>query len=223
MCVFLTTFFTFSFGCDAGKHQQAFELAGGFAPLKCFDDFKRTEDKWVWGNEDGVDFSAKSIRVKLAVAAGRDTDLQRFHWNSWVMPKVNYLIWRAILGGVDTKDALVRRGVNLGNTLCCRCGLENEDVKHVFVGCLAARSVWWQISMVNPPFDGDSVVERVDYFNNQPGAKTWKKVSLRGHHPSLSLDGLNLKRQLEGKLLGPVKMGQFDLSPFSLNFIKIIN
>ncbi|KAF5807923.1 hypothetical protein HanXRQr2_Chr04g0139541 [Helianthus annuus] len=115
------------------------------------------------------------------------------------MPKVNYLIWRAILGGVDTKDALVRRGVNL------------------------ARSVWWQISMVNPPFDGDSVVERVDYFNNQPGAKTWKKVSLRGHHPSLSLDGLNLKRQLEGKLLGPVKMGQFDLSPFSLNFIKIIN
>ncbi|KAJ0777181.1 putative reverse transcriptase zinc-binding domain-containing protein [Helianthus annuus] len=222
MCVFLTTFFTFSFGCDARKHQQAFELAGGFALLKCFDDFKRTEDKWVWGNEDGVDFSAKSIRVKLVVAAGRDTDLQRFHWNSRVMPKVNYLIWRPILGGVDTKDALVRRGVNLGNTLCCKCGLENEDVKHVFVGCLAARSVWWQISMVNPPFDDDSVAERVDYFNNQPGAKNWKKVSLRGHHPSLSLDGLNLKRQLEGKLLGPVKMGQFDLSPFSLNFIKII-
>ncbi|KAJ0766521.1 putative reverse transcriptase zinc-binding domain-containing protein [Helianthus annuus] len=133
----------------------------------------------------------------MAVAAGRDTDLQRFHWNSWVMPKVNYLIWRAILGGVDTKDALVRRGVNLGNTLCCRCGLENEDAKHVFVGCLAARSVWWQISMVNPPFDGDLVAERVDYFNNQPGVKNWKKVSLRGLHPSLSLDGLNLKRQVE--------------------------
>ncbi|KAJ0579229.1 hypothetical protein HanHA300_Chr04g0115691 [Helianthus annuus] len=46
MCVFLTTFFTFSFGCDAGKHQQAFELAGGFAPLKCFDDFKRTGTEW---------------------------------------------------------------------------------------------------------------------------------------------------------------------------------
>ncbi|KAF5803272.1 hypothetical protein HanXRQr2_Chr06g0269351 [Helianthus annuus] len=71
--------------------------------------------------------------------------------------------------------------MGLNGDLCCRCGLEAEDTNHLFIKCLVARCIWWQLSVwmrISIPTDSHSVTERLAFFTNQLGSKRWKKVVL---------------------------------------------
>ncbi|KAF5812258.1 putative reverse transcriptase zinc-binding domain-containing protein [Helianthus annuus] len=84
-----------------------------------------------------------------------------------------------MLGKVASRVGLSRRGVHLTDVSCPRCGLQDEDSDHIFVTCLWARSIWWNMLVwmrINFPADIISLEEFVSYLHNQPGGKRWKKI-----------------------------------------------
>ncbi|KAJ0522415.1 putative reverse transcriptase zinc-binding domain-containing protein [Helianthus annuus] len=61
------------------------------------------------------------------------------------------------MGKVASKTGLVERRINISNQSCDRCGLDLEDANHIFVTCLFARSIWWNVfAWVRIPFPMDA-------------------------------------------------------------------
>ncbi|CAH1440647.1 unnamed protein product [Lactuca virosa] len=93
---------------------------------------------------------------------------RKFEWIREVPIKVVCFIWRAWLGKIPTKLALVKRGVSVGDIKCSLCDDWEEDSDHVLVGCEYAKEVlswifkWCGVTM--PPMR--TVVELLDFANN---------------------------------------------------------
>ncbi|XP_076933961.1 uncharacterized protein LOC143600047 [Bidens hawaiensis] len=47
---------------------------------------------------------------------------------------------------IPTKDALIRRGISVGDGLCSLCGSEEESVTHLFTSCVVATVLWQKVS-----------------------------------------------------------------------------
>ncbi|MFS7901170.1 hypothetical protein Hanom_Chr00s175158g01830231 [Helianthus anomalus] len=74
---------------------------------------------------------------------------------------------------------LLHRGVQLPGVACPRCGLKDEDPSHIFVSCLWAKCIWWNIfTCMRVPFPADvhSLVDIIEYISTQPGDESWKKA-----------------------------------------------
>ncbi|XP_021975320.1 uncharacterized protein LOC110870447 [Helianthus annuus] len=134
---------------------------------------------WKWRTYPGGSFSVKQIRLDIDNITAVDVDGgDVFRWNCWAPPKVKYLLWRALLGRVASKVGLARRGVPLVDNLCPRCGLYDEDSDHIFVNCLWAKCVWWNIlAWIRIPFlNCNNLKEFISQINQSLGDKTWKKI-----------------------------------------------
>ncbi|MFS7907223.1 hypothetical protein Hanom_Chr01g00068751 [Helianthus anomalus] len=65
------------------------------------------------------------------------------------------------------------------NILCSRCCLAEESTDHIFVNCLWARSVWWNVFRwlkITTIYDDSSVNNLLEHVNAQVGSKRWKKM-----------------------------------------------
>ncbi|KAJ0600530.1 hypothetical protein HanIR_Chr03g0117891 [Helianthus annuus] len=75
--------------------------------------------------------------------------------------------------------ALIRRGIQIVDGLCPRCGLVDEDSEHIFISCLWTRCIWWNIfAWIRVPFPAEihKLKNLIDFINGQPGCKIWKRV-----------------------------------------------
>ncbi|XP_022024101.1 uncharacterized protein LOC110924400 [Helianthus annuus] len=101
-----------------------------------------------------------------------------FNWNIWAPPKANYLIWRALIGKIASKKGLIHRGISLADSLCPRCGLYDEDPDHIFVKCLWAKCIGWNIlAWVRLNFiASNNLNDLLQLINRSPGDKVWKRV-----------------------------------------------
>ncbi|KAJ0890157.1 putative reverse transcriptase zinc-binding domain-containing protein [Helianthus annuus] len=137
------------------------------------------QDVWKWENKEELNFSVKSIRLELAEKRlGKEKEAW-FYWNAWATLKANYLGWRAMLGRIALKVGLAAHGVQMPNLLYDRCGYGIEDPDHIFVSCLLARSVWWNIFRcirVSLPPNITKLSEILKTLRSSPGAKKWKKL-----------------------------------------------
>ncbi|KAJ0627619.1 hypothetical protein HanLR1_Chr01g0026421 [Helianthus annuus] len=111
---------------------------------------KNCRDEWRWNNDAGDLFSAKQLS---SVESDR--------------------------GNTASKDGLVHRGVPLPDTLCPRYGIQVENPNHIFISCLWAKSIWWNIVtwMRNSfPSNCNSLKELIDFLKECPGSKVWKRM-----------------------------------------------
>lgn len=67
--------------------------------------------------------------------------------NNQLAIKANFLHWRIMLDRVPTRSSLLRRGVDVGTTLCPICNQFDEDLQHLFAFCLFACQLWSQIGV----------------------------------------------------------------------------
>ncbi|KAJ0915820.1 putative reverse transcriptase zinc-binding domain-containing protein [Helianthus annuus] len=70
--------------------------------------------------------------------------------------------------------ALVARGMLIPSILCSRCGIAEESTDHVFVNCLWARSVWWNVFRwlkITTTYDDTSVNSLLEHVYAQVGSK----------------------------------------------------
>ncbi|KAF5780940.1 putative reverse transcriptase zinc-binding domain-containing protein [Helianthus annuus] len=138
-------------------------------------------DVWRWRSDPNGSFSLKQVRMDIESATDGPTSADRFvfGWNSWAPPKVNFLLWRACLGKIASKVGLIHRGIQIQDSFCSRCGISDEDPDHIFVNCLWARSIWWNILTwirIHYPTDICNLKGLTSYISSCPGGKVWKRV-----------------------------------------------
>ncbi|KAL4276601.1 hypothetical protein AHAS_Ahas20G0223500 [Arachis hypogaea] len=57
-------------------------------------------------------------------------------WKGLVPPRVELLVWFALVGRVNTKERLCRLGiVNNEDNMCALCNTNVENVHHLFLAC----------------------------------------------------------------------------------------
>ncbi|KAJ0909970.1 putative reverse transcriptase zinc-binding domain-containing protein [Helianthus annuus] len=135
---------------------------------------------WKWRSNSDDTFTVKQVRFDLEKALGTDSGcIPGFEWLSWAPPKANHLLWRALLGKIASRIGLAHRGVTLSDVLCPRCGLADEDSDHIFLNCLWAKSIWWNVLSwirIQFPVSCDTLAELISYIKGAPGGKVWKKL-----------------------------------------------
>ncbi|XP_021986240.1 uncharacterized protein LOC110882558 [Helianthus annuus] len=135
---------------------------------------------WKWRNDLNGAFSVKQVRLDIEEACSDGViGSPAFGWNNWAPLKANYLLWRAMIGKIASKLGLICRGIPLGDSLCPRCGLIDEDPDHIFVNCLWAQCIWCNILVwvrVGFPDGINSLKDLIFYIKNRPGGAMWKRI-----------------------------------------------
>nr|XP_043619869.1 uncharacterized protein LOC122591684 [Erigeron canadensis] len=136
-------------------------------------------DTWKWKLDKTGMFTVASLKEKLSMF-GRESLIDRFHWNSWVPMKVNMVAWRANINRLPTKDNIVRRNIILSSDLCVFCGESTETVEHVLHSCPFTQAVWEQICLWNQisSFFAFGVCDlwKIHQFHPHPRTKNRKKA-----------------------------------------------
>ncbi|XP_021979351.1 uncharacterized protein LOC110875461 [Helianthus annuus] len=139
----------------------------------------REGSSWKWRSDTGGSFSVRQVRSDIEKATmAEDNGSLVFAWNNWAPPKVNYLLWRALLDKIASKVGLIQRGIPLTDSVCPRCGLYDEDPDHIFVNCLWAQCVWWSIlAWLRINFiSRNKLDEFILGINQNLGDKNWNRI-----------------------------------------------
>ncbi|XP_076899222.1 uncharacterized protein LOC143553032 [Bidens hawaiensis] len=103
-------------------------------------------DRLLWGLNEHVGFTVKSVKDKLEEIGYSRSDFA-FMWNEWVPKKVSILAWHVGLERLPTLVELAKGNVNFGSDLCPFCGDHAETVEHLFVSCSLGQDVSQILSM----------------------------------------------------------------------------
>ena len=106
------------------------------------------QDKLVWCNHK--EFTIKTLFLKAAAQCchGAIVDsLVCFVWQNIAPPKVEFMVWLALLGKLNTNDLLARKGMlPLEANSCTFCTSHNEGLHHLFISCSVSWSIWNSIA-----------------------------------------------------------------------------
>ncbi|XP_021991152.1 uncharacterized protein LOC110887900 [Helianthus annuus] len=103
------------------------------------------KDRWKWSANSAGLFLVKTVKRMLKEEVVQDNSFV-IDWCKWVPAKVNIHTWRMEMDRVPTAEALKKRNVGIGDSICPMCNSEEETVEHVFSACFIASNVWNGIS-----------------------------------------------------------------------------
>ena len=64
-------------------------------------------------------------------------------WKNIAPPKVEFMLWLALLEKLNTKDLLVKKGILLSQAnVCSFCTQHQEDIDHLLLNCQCSWSIW---------------------------------------------------------------------------------
>lgn len=133
-------------------------------------------DRYVWLPSISGDYSAKSgyhaaanmelIGKKQAHNSG-EFNWSKEIWDIQCLPKVKFLLWKAMKNALPVGENLKSRGINpLGS--CPHCG-EEESCLHLFFHCRYSQQVWSQAPFKLP-------VTLVQFTTVRMGLESFKKM-----------------------------------------------
>ncbi|KAM0052219.1 putative RNA-directed DNA polymerase [Helianthus debilis subsp. tardiflorus] len=137
----------------------------------------KDRDKWRWVPDPSGLYSPQSFKQTCfePPASGSAFSAKGC---KWVPSKVNIFLWRAMLERIPTKNALIKRNIQVGSDQCGLCGEEPESVDHIFTACRVSHSVWsgfcrW---VRLPMFFAFSLADILDLSKNVNGDKAYKDI-----------------------------------------------
>lgn len=107
-------------------------------------------DEWTWHYSKHGDFTVKSAyylelegrKKTVASSSGSvSSTLWKRVWKSILPSKVKLFGWRAIHGGLATRENLMKWGME-GKIRCPMCGEASESIMHTFLDCEEAKRLW---------------------------------------------------------------------------------
>ncbi|XP_020272038.1 uncharacterized protein LOC109847206 [Asparagus officinalis] len=101
---------------------------------------KEDKRKWLWDLKG--DFTVKSYYLFL-IDGGLRCDCADI-WKLPIPLKVKFLVWLAFRHGLNTKDVLEKKGIQL-EKICCLCSKLEESHTHLFIKCEFVYSIWRSI------------------------------------------------------------------------------
>ncbi|KAJ0558404.1 putative reverse transcriptase zinc-binding domain-containing protein [Helianthus annuus] len=134
-------------------------------------------DKQVWNMDDTGLFSVSSIK-KILSSTDRTLPSRIFSWNNWIPKKVGMVAWRAEKDRLPTREALIRRQINITDASCVLCGECMESSEHLFVACHFAQTVWQNIASwcKIPPIVAFDFKDLLDLHDFSSGPQKRKKT-----------------------------------------------
>ncbi|KAL8508286.1 hypothetical protein ACS0TY_018757 [Phlomoides rotata] len=111
---------------------------------------RNVEDRWSWSRGKSGGYSVKSAYAILSeqhIDENDRLDKLKIVWNNSVPSKIAAFTWKVLQDRILSILNLLKRGsYNTNYSKKCKiCGLEDEDTKHIFFECSAAKSVWSRI------------------------------------------------------------------------------
>jgi len=68
-------------------------------------------------------------------------------WKNIAPPKVEFMLWLALLGKLNTRALLVKKGVLLSQeNVCSFCNQQQEDIDHLLLSCQCSWGIWCSIT-----------------------------------------------------------------------------
>ena len=87
-------------------------------------------------------YKAKDLQKLLTVTVEVDS-LVCTVWMNLSPPKVEFFMWLALLGKLNTKEVLLGQEIlSNGQTVCSLCSLESESIDHVLMKCNVSWKLW---------------------------------------------------------------------------------
>ncbi|XP_056842959.1 uncharacterized protein LOC130495566 [Raphanus sativus] len=93
------------------------------------------------------------------------TPLKAQCWKIKCPPKMKHFLWQMLSGCIAVKKNLKARGIQ-GDTICTRCGDQEESINHIFFECPPAVQVWALSSIPSNPtiFSSNSLFANMDHL-----------------------------------------------------------
>jgi len=87
----------------------------------------------------------EALRISLSNVAV--DNLVSTVWKNIAPPKVEFMVWLALLGKLHTKELLLRKGLRTSDDiLCCFCSTHIETSDHLLVCCQISWHIWSMIA-----------------------------------------------------------------------------
>lgn len=77
-----------------------------------------------------------------STSVGLEPTLWKRFWKAPSLPRVREVAWRVCTGAIPVRMKLCQRGVDV-DSCCPLCGVEDESVDHLFLGCNVTRGCWF--------------------------------------------------------------------------------
>uniref|UniRef100_A0A7C9F570 Reverse transcriptase zinc-binding domain-containing protein n=2 Tax=Opuntia streptacantha TaxID=393608 RepID=A0A7C9F570_OPUST len=123
--------------------QQEVELVTGLTDLlSAHFPLPNQEDTIHW--KGGKEYSAKVLQQLLYMEMEVEVEsLVCSVWLNLVPPKVEFFMWLVLLGKLNTKEMLCKKGVlSVNQTSCSFCSSHTESLDHVLLNCPFSWRVW---------------------------------------------------------------------------------
>ncbi|XP_062079946.1 uncharacterized protein LOC133784674 [Humulus lupulus] len=78
------------------------------------------------------------LGVNLLVSQESRVLWRKFVWDRFITPKHRFIMWLVMWERLHTKDRIVRYNSNI-DLVCLLCGVENEDIDHLFFKCTYSK------------------------------------------------------------------------------------
>ncbi|XP_026416335.1 uncharacterized protein LOC113311751 [Papaver somniferum] len=128
---------------EANSLAVLLEIIGSNPPA--LDDLPDTR---LWPLTSSGIFSVKSLYAEMIRDSGEDNFPHNFVWIYDIPPKVNFLLWCAVHGKLNSQDMIQIKGIDV-YTSCILCGDCTESQDHIFIHCKVAYKIWCSIMPVD--------------------------------------------------------------------------
>jgi len=105
---------------------------------------RNERDTMQWGTKETFTVKELVLRTnKLLKAEAVFDNLVCTVWKNIAPPKVEFMLWLALLGKLNTRDLLVKKGVLPSHeNVCSFCTQQPEDINHLLLKCQCSWSIW---------------------------------------------------------------------------------
>ncbi|XP_028193289.1 uncharacterized protein LOC114378902 [Glycine soja] len=126
---------------------------------------RHVKDIMTWKVDPSGVYSTKSAYKLMITPSTPASELRSstLLWKLKIPPKAAVFTWRLLKDRLPTRANLIRGNVIIQDTVCPLCGLEQEEVGHLFFNCKRIVGLWWE-SMTWVQAQGPLPTSAVDHF-----------------------------------------------------------
>ena len=126
---------------------------------------RNVKDIMTWKADPSGVYSTRSAYKFMITPSSPAFDLRSSSllWKLKIPPKAAVFTWRLLQDRLPTRANLLRRNVIIQDIVCPLCGLDQEEVGHLFFNCKRIVGLWWE-SMTWVQVHGPLPASPVDHF-----------------------------------------------------------
>jgi len=126
------------------SHEELQQVAVLQRRLQQYKVIQNKEDKIWWGTEKC--YTVKAMQQQMSRGDSCDSIVCKA-WMNLAPPKVEFFMWLALLGKLNTKEVLWRKGILQEDQLNCPfCSAQMETMDHILMACSVSWAVWTLIA-----------------------------------------------------------------------------